>query len=72
MSTYAVVEGNFIANLIEWDGVSGDFPTAIPNDDLDARIGDAYIDGVLYPKPRDKWDAKYKFDLETRTWSEIV
>lgn len=49
---YAVIENSFVINLIEWDGVLGDFPTAIQDEDLGAMIGDVYMNETLYAKPR--------------------
>lgn len=70
MSVYAIIEDGFVTNLIEWDGESGDFNGAINNQTLGAQIGDAYIDGKLYPMPRDVWGAKYSFDSSSLTWTK--
>lgn len=70
MSVYAVIENSFVTNLIEWDGVSGDFPTAIPNEELGAMIGDVYMNETLYAKPRSDFYATYEFNFETMEWVE--
>ncbi|WP_158781577.1 hypothetical protein [Pantoea sp. BAV 3049] len=69
MSNYALIKEGFVLNIVVWDGegdIFEDYTTVEMSDDFPAQIGDAYINGTLYPKPRDGYD--YTFDAEKLEW----
>lgn len=72
MSGYAYIRNGFIENMIEWDGKTeynpGSDVTLIEiTKDFSPQQGDAYLNGVLYPRPDYKYD--YTFDTEKMVWN---
>lgn len=64
---YALIENNYVTNIIEWDGEGDIFSDKSPLQNNDANIGDVVIDGVLYVKPRNGFD--YIFNEKTKQWN---
>ena len=67
---FALIEGGFVVNIAVWNGEGGifsDFTTVEITDTFAAAIGDAYIDGVLYAKPRDGYE--YTFSSDSLKWT---
>lgn len=69
-SIYAIIKDGFVINMVVWDGegdvFSGVTPIEITGNFI-ASIGDAYINGVIYVKPRDGYE--YTFSSDTLEWA---
>ncbi|EOS94765.1 hypothetical protein LU631_02820 [Erwinia tracheiphila] len=69
-NAWALVKNGYVVNTVVWaadDGGFSEFLTVQFTEKVQPNIGDAYIDGVLYPKPRDRYD--YTFDTEKLVWN---
>jgi hypothetical protein len=67
---YALIKDGFVVNTVVWDGqgeIFSDFSTVEITDSFQASIDDAYVNGVLYAKPRDGYD--YTFSSAALTWT---
>lgn len=67
---YALIKDGFVVNIAVWNGegdIFADFTTVEITNTFAAAIGDAYIDGVLYAKPRDGYE--YTFSSDSLKWT---
>ena len=67
---YAFIKDGAVGNIAVWNGegdIFADFTTVEITDTFAAAIGDAYIDGVLYAKPRDGYE--YTFSSDSLKWT---
>lgn len=69
-SIYAIIKDGFVINMVVWDGEGDVFSDVTPIEitgNFIASIGDAYLNGVLYVKPRDGYE--YTFSSDTLEWA---
>ncbi len=69
MGRYAIVSDDCVVNTIEYDGVSeihNDTKPILINE-LSVSVGDKYINGDFYLKPRDGYE--YVFNADLLEWS---
>ncbi|HDL7471022.1 TPA: tail fiber assembly protein [Yersinia enterocolitica] len=68
MGRYAIVSDGCVVNTIEYDGVSeihNDTKPILINE-LSVSVGDKYINGVFYPRPREGYE--YVFETDSLDW----
>ena len=69
MSTYGIVENNFIVNMVLWNG-KGDIFADVNIIDTkgfpEAKIGDAVLEGVVYYQPSSQFE--HEFNIEKKVW----
>lgn len=67
---FALIEGGFVVNIAVWNGegdIFSEFTTVEITDTFAAAIGDAYVNGTLYAKPRDGYE--YTFLSDSLRWT---
>ncbi|MFS7358681.1 hypothetical protein AB6896_07415 [Rahnella inusitata] len=67
---YALIKDGFVVNVVAWNGdedIFSDFTTEEITDAFAASIGDAYVNGILYTRPRDGYE--YTFSTENLEWA---
>ncbi|EMF7827648.1 TPA: tail fiber assembly protein [Yersinia enterocolitica] len=70
MGRYAVVsDKGVVTNTIEYDGVAETYndPKPVNIEDLPVSIGDKYLNGIFYLKPRDGYE--YVFNTDSLEWN---
>lgn len=69
MGNYAVIDDDFVKNIVVWDGEGDVFSnqeTVEITEGILANIGDAFVSGVFIIKPRDGYE--YDFDKNSSQW----
>lgn len=69
MGKFAQIEGNIVTQVIETNMTVQQYLAANPGGvfaEIDATPGDAYVGGVVYPRPEGDWE----FNSATRQWED--